>query len=53
MLGQFKPYTVQMIFGQPIMDAAVEKRSLYEELNKFMNWGSIRQMLLEIYHVGK
>lgn len=49
----FKPYTVQMSFGQPFMDAAAARRSFYVELNKVMNWESIAQLLLEVYPVGK
>ncbi|MDE2644477.1 MAG: IS5 family transposase [Bacteroidota bacterium] len=53
MFRHFKPHTVQMSFGQHYIDAAAAKRSFYVELNKVMNWESIRQPLMEIYPVGQ
>ena len=49
----FKPHPVQMSFSQHFIDAAAAKRSFYVELNKVMQWESVRQQLLEIYPVGK
>ncbi|MXW14927.1 MAG: IS5 family transposase [Rhodothermaceae bacterium] len=49
----FKPHSVQMSFGQHYIDAVASKRRFYVELNKVMNWESLRQQLLEIYPVGK
>ena len=53
MFRHFKPHTVQMNFGQHYIDAAAAKRSFYVELNKVINWESIREQLVENYPVGK
>ena len=50
---RFKPYTVQMIFGQPFMDTAAARRSFYVELHKVTNWESSAKFLLEVYPAGK
>ena len=42
-----------MSFGQHYIDTAAAKRSFYVELNKVMNWETIRQQLVENYPVGK